>query len=473
MHYTRRDALKVGLFGSAALALPLQRAASARSALDDRMPSSNLPKPFSLPLRIPPIAVPFSQHEDEDCYRIAIKEAQAEILPGFQTTVWAYDGIVPGPTIVVQQGRKAKVRFLNQLPLQHPTLKYTPWTSVHLHGSASLPSDDGYASDITYPGEYKDYRYPNHQHARTLWYHDHGVHHTAENVNMGQAGAVPHVRPARALAAAAAGAVRRAADRSPTGCSRRPASSCSTTNDHSGMYGDVILVNGVPWPTMKVQAPQVPVPDPERLGVARLRVLAVDRRPVHGHRHRRRPDAVPADGHADAPHHGRALRGRDRLREVQAGHAHRAAEPRTRRTTSTTRTSTRSWRSTSPTSRSTREQHGPRRALPGQPGDEPAGQRSRSRRAGCTLERKHGLWTINGHTWDDVVASNFTLTEAKPVSDTVEIWELVNKSRRLAAPAAHPPDRLQDPRPQRQAAVRRTSRARRTSSTSARTRRCA
>jgi hypothetical protein len=47
---------------------------------------------------------------------------------------------------------------------------------VHLHGSGSLPQYDGYASDLTPPGFYKDYHYPNFQPARTLWYHDHGVH---------------------------------------------------------------------------------------------------------------------------------------------------------------------------------------------------------------------------------------------------------------------------------------------------------
>src|SRR6476660_8067326 len=114
MQYTRR----------AALALPLQRAASGLSVLDDRMPSSNLPKPFTLPLRLPPVAVPVATHDGEDCYRIAIKETRLEILPGFRTTVWAYDGTVPGPTIIARQGRRAKVRFINQLPLRHPTLKY-------------------------------------------------------------------------------------------------------------------------------------------------------------------------------------------------------------------------------------------------------------------------------------------------------------------------------------------------------------
>ena len=67
----------------------------------------------------------------------------------------------------------------------HDRLAYEPWTSVHLHGSASLPQYDGYASDITRPGQSKDYRYPNFQPARTLWYHDHGVHHTAQNAYQG------------------------------------------------------------------------------------------------------------------------------------------------------------------------------------------------------------------------------------------------------------------------------------------------
>ncbi len=44
------------------------------------------------------------------------------------------------------------------------------------------------------------------------------------------------------------------------------------------------------------------------------------------------------------------------------------------------------------------------------------------------LDRKHGLWTVNGRVWDDVVASGFTLSEANPTSGTVEIWDLVNKS---------------------------------------------
>jgi hypothetical protein len=38
---------------------------------------------------------------------------------------------------------------------------------------------DGWAEDTTEPGQYKDYYYPNGQNARTLWYHDHAIDHTA------------------------------------------------------------------------------------------------------------------------------------------------------------------------------------------------------------------------------------------------------------------------------------------------------
>jgi FtsP/CotA-like multicopper oxidase with cupredoxin domain len=170
VQYTRRDALKVGLFGSAALAIPLERRARADSVLDNRMPSANLPKPFTLPFRIPDRAVPVRTNGDEDVYRMDMKPVRLEVLPGFQTTFWAYGGTVPGPTVMVERNRKSKIRFVNSLPLKHPTLGFTPWTSVHLHGSPSLPQYDGYANDLTFPGQYKDYHYPNTHEATTHWW---------------------------------------------------------------------------------------------------------------------------------------------------------------------------------------------------------------------------------------------------------------------------------------------------------------
>ena len=84
--------------------------------------------------------------------------------------MWGYDRSVPGPTVICKRGVPVLMRHVNNLPSQHPQLGYRPWTSVHLHGSASLPQYDGYASDVASPGQYKDYQFPNTQDARTMWY---------------------------------------------------------------------------------------------------------------------------------------------------------------------------------------------------------------------------------------------------------------------------------------------------------------
>ena len=47
-----------------------------------------------------------------------------------------------------------------------------------------------------------------------------------------------------------------------------------------------------------------------------------------------------------------------------------------------------------------------------------------------TLEfkRTNSQWTVNGKTWDDVVASGFTSVLADPHIDDVEVWTLRNSS---------------------------------------------
>ena len=176
MSLNRRDLIKTGVFAGAAVALPTARFVGA--ATPSRMAETKLPKPFTVPFVRPPDAVPMRSSATCDYFRMEMRAVQAEIVPGYKTLLFGYDGSVPGPTINVNQGKQAVVRHINNLPAVHPILGYEPWTSVHLHGSGSLPQFDGYASDITRPGEYKDYHYPNHQQARTMWYHDHGLHHT-------------------------------------------------------------------------------------------------------------------------------------------------------------------------------------------------------------------------------------------------------------------------------------------------------
>ena len=256
MELSRRDLLKLGFFGSAALMLPAERIARTQLAIADRIPASRLPQPFTVPFAVPPVATPVARTADTDLYSLAQIEAPVEILPGLKTPIWGYNGITPGPTIVVPQGRKTLVRQLCDLPAVHPTLRYNVWTSTHLHGSASLPEYDGYASDFTNPGEFKDYQYPNFQNARTLWYHDHGVHITAPNAYMGLAAMyilhdphelslpIPHGPYDVPLVVK---------DAMFTSSGELIFDDNGGTGGGSGMFGDVILVNGRPWPAMPVE----------------------------------------------------------------------------------------------------------------------------------------------------------------------------------------------------------------------------
>ena len=258
MELNRRDLLKVGLFGSAALMLPAERIARTKLAVADRMPHSALPEPFTMPWAVPPLAQKTSVG-NTDYFWLRQVQAQVNILPDKSkpTTIWGYANrfgapCTPGPTIYVDQTRPAVVRQACELPDRHPQLGYKVWTSTHLHGSCSLPEYDGYASDITTPGAFKDYHYPNIQDARTLWYHDHGVHITATNAYMGLAAQyvlhdpfeqslpIPHGQYDVPLTLKDV-------------MFQESGELLIDDNDESGIYGDVILVNGVPWPKMQVE----------------------------------------------------------------------------------------------------------------------------------------------------------------------------------------------------------------------------
>ena len=140
MPLSRRDLIKAGVFAGAAVRCRCP-VVSGQSVVDNRMPASKLPKPFTTPFAIPPVAVPVRSDATTDYYSMSTTATKIEIVPGFQTMFFAYNGVAPGPTIKVDQGREAVVRHRNTLPGVHPTLGYKPWTSVHLHGSASLPQN--------------------------------------------------------------------------------------------------------------------------------------------------------------------------------------------------------------------------------------------------------------------------------------------------------------------------------------------
>ncbi len=247
----RRDLLKAGVFAGAAVTLPTLRGVGA--AAPAKLAASKLPKPFTVPFVRPPDAVPVAQDATTDYYVIDEVAAQAEVIPGYRSWVYSYNGSVPGPLIHGQRNRTAVVRFRNMLPATHPTLGYESSTSVHLHGGNSLPQYDGYAGDITRPGEYKDYHYGNVETGRTIWYHDHGMHHTAENAYHGLAGMYlihdPDEEKAVPLPQGEfdvpllVGEAAFAAD-----------GNLWFSLDNQNMFpSDVIMVNGRPWPVMQVK----------------------------------------------------------------------------------------------------------------------------------------------------------------------------------------------------------------------------
>ena len=100
----------------------------------------------------------------------------AEVLPGFQTPIYGYDGVYPGPLIRAKKGREVVVRQTNGLPFE---------TNVHLHGGYVPAAHDGHPMDVIPAGAHFDYHYPNDQDAATLWYHDHAHGRTSKTLYYG------------------------------------------------------------------------------------------------------------------------------------------------------------------------------------------------------------------------------------------------------------------------------------------------
>lgn len=169
MELTRSEMLKMGLLGSAALALPLER--TARTKSED--PSGRLPRPSVAELPIPKPLLPTSRTADTDHYTITMRPGTAGVIPGFSTPIWCYNGQFPGPMIDSRSKRKVVVDFVNRLPVD---------TSIHNHGAYVDGDSDGHPEDKTRPGESKRYVYPNDETSRFQWYHDHTAHTTAVNV---------------------------------------------------------------------------------------------------------------------------------------------------------------------------------------------------------------------------------------------------------------------------------------------------
>lgn len=267
MKLSRRDVLKLsGLaaVGGAGLAIPLGHGVSGSSA--SLLPSKNMPIPYTnMFSRLPVLpksmtaehptgtdAYPADGMGPIDYYDIAALPGSARLVPGFPATpLLGYEGMIPARRIDVDTGTRIVMRMHNKLHLTDIGLNSPLNLSTHLHGSASLPQYDGYAADLTMPGQVKTYHYPNVQTARTLWYHDHGAHWTGQNVYSGLASQY-HLHDAMERALLPQGEFDVGLIISDM-MFQANASLLFDDRTHAGLWGDVILVNGKPWPVMKVK----------------------------------------------------------------------------------------------------------------------------------------------------------------------------------------------------------------------------
>ncbi|WP_207400508.1 multicopper oxidase family protein [Actinomadura roseirufa] len=282
-----------GLTTAAALS---RRPAATGAELRSAVP---LPPAYQVPLPIPSVLAPVGTSGGIDRYEVVQREATAEILPGVRTPLWTYGGTFPGPTIESRRGRPITVRHRNELPV--PTV-------VHLHGGRSTPDSDGYPTDLVLPQGWpdegtaapaaapagptghghgarsergmqgmsdpravrtrltRDYTFPLEQRPALLWYHDHRMDFTAPAIWRGLAGLhivrddaedalglpsgrheLPLMIADRAFAADGA-LVYPSLD---PGLRKRP----GVREPYlGGVLGDVILVNGAPWPVHEVDA---------------------------------------------------------------------------------------------------------------------------------------------------------------------------------------------------------------------------
>ena len=209
---SRRDLLRAGLIATGgSLLIPRWARADAGAGFNAAVafPSPYL-RPFAQELPIPAVARPAAPFAtlrniapNTAFYEIRVREGQQRYHPDLPpSTVWGYEDVngpagarlSPGPTFVSREGTPMLVRFRNELPRLHTGFGM-PNLAVHRHGGDQAPEDDGHPEEFFRPGESKDYYYPEfiypgdaRQTQSLLWYHDHVVDFTAQNVYRGLAG---------------------------------------------------------------------------------------------------------------------------------------------------------------------------------------------------------------------------------------------------------------------------------------------
>lgn len=236
---SRREMLKMGLLTSAGMLVPV-RGLSARWAdplkttpLDNPISPPTTPfleelpthmnggmvikSPEAVPLNPAPTVAPntaagegrtrnhqaLTLYPPVDFYRVSQQQGTYVAHPQLPPqTIWGFDGRFPGPTYVARYGRPVLIRNINNLPVNNGGFG-VPSVTTHLHNGHTPSESDGYPCDFFERGQWYDQHYPNilagarsthqpngdlNEALSTLWYHDHRVDFTAQNVYKGLAG---------------------------------------------------------------------------------------------------------------------------------------------------------------------------------------------------------------------------------------------------------------------------------------------
>lgn len=243
--HTRRDLLKLGLLGAGGM-LILKHGLSSRVADAKEMKSPPV-RPFLEPMPVPPVKRPLANgaaglapyptiapnnaggegrtraHQafirypktfpwpPQTVYEMVQREALVRTSPDLPLQkMWGFDGRVPGPTYYARYGEQVLVRNRNQLPAANGGFGMNQVTT-HLHNAHTPSESDGFPADyfpdplnpLIANATFYDHHYPNvyagfastHppfgdpiEALATLWYHDHRVMFTSQNVYKGLAG---------------------------------------------------------------------------------------------------------------------------------------------------------------------------------------------------------------------------------------------------------------------------------------------
>jgi FtsP/CotA-like multicopper oxidase with cupredoxin domain len=154
------------------------------------------------------------QFPPQKFYEMTMLEAGVKLHPDYSpTTIWGFDGGYPGQVIRAQYGQPVLLRLHNHLPSVKIAQNFgIAEFAIHLHNAHTPTESDGYPNDYinsindpttTSPQGFKDHHFLNayagfiatgdsvgdpREALGSLWYHDHTIDFTAENVYKGMCG---------------------------------------------------------------------------------------------------------------------------------------------------------------------------------------------------------------------------------------------------------------------------------------------